>query len=122
MDFTDELEKYLEEIVTSFPQCSLIFLAGEDGLTMVAKGKEVERHKEYSAFLCSVISHGKREVKRFDLGQLRSALFVTQQGFFYLIPINECLILGSVTDWTIDYEQFSPVLREVSRKIRELLA
>ena len=122
MSLNDQLEAYLEEIVTSFPQCSIIFLASEDGLTLVAKGKEMERHKEYSTFLTSVMSHGKRETERFHLGHLRSAIFVTDQGFFYLIPINESLTLGSVTDWTIDYKQFFSHLREAARKIRELLA
>jgi predicted regulator of Ras-like GTPase activity (Roadblock/LC7/MglB family) len=121
MSLNDQLEKYLEEIVTSFPQCGLIFLAGEDGLTLAAKGKEMNRHKEYSAFLSSVYSHGKRETERLSLGHLRSAIFITHQGFFYLIPISESLMLGSVTDWAIDYELFFPHFREAARKIKELL-
>lgn len=122
MSLNDQLEAYLEEIVTSFPQCGIIFLASKDGLTLAAKGKEMERHKEYSTFLTSVMSHGKRETERFHLGHLRSAIFVTNQGFFYLIPINESLMLGSVTDWTMDYKQFFSHLRDAARKIRELLA
>lgn len=121
MSLNEQLEEYLEDIVTAFPQCGLIFLTGEDGLTLLAKGKEVERHKEYSAFLSSVLSHGKKETERFNLGNLQSAIFVTDQGFFYLIYINESLMLGSVTDWRIDYEQFSPRFREIAHKIKELL-
>jgi predicted regulator of Ras-like GTPase activity (Roadblock/LC7/MglB family) len=122
MSLNDQLKDYLEEIATSFPQCGIIFLASEDGLTLAAKGKEMERHKEYSTFLSSILNHGKRETERFNLGHLRSAIFVTNQGFFYLIPINESLMLGSVTDWTIDYQQFFSRLRETADKIRELLA
>jgi predicted regulator of Ras-like GTPase activity (Roadblock/LC7/MglB family) len=121
MSLNEQLEEYMEEIITAFPQCCLIFLAGEDGLPLVAKGKEMERHKEYSAFLSSVLSHGKKETERFNLGRLRSAIFVTDQGFFYLIYINDSLMLGSVTDWHIDYEQFSPRFREAAHKIKELL-
>jgi predicted regulator of Ras-like GTPase activity (Roadblock/LC7/MglB family) len=121
MSINEQLEECLEKIVADFPQCGLVFLAGEDGLPLLAKGKKMARHKEYSAFLSSVLSHGKKETERFNLGRLRSAIFVTNQGFFYLIPITESLMLGSITDWRIDYHQFFSRFREAARKIKELL-
>jgi hypothetical protein len=60
------------------------------------------------------MNHGKRETERFNLDLLRSSIFVTNQGFFYLIPINESFMLGSVADWTRDYQHFFSHVRETA--------
>ena len=119
MAFSERVKELFEDFMRDFPHCSLLFLATSEGLPLWAEGAE-GREEEFSAYFSSFISQTKEVLERLQLGQLRSTLLVTDQGFFNLIPINNSLTLGVVFKARTDYSRLFPMVKGLAERLRKL--
>ena len=118
MAFAEEIRGLFAQFVKGFPECSLIFVATSDGLTLWAEGEGKE--EELSAYFTNLMGEIRTALEKLGLGEPRSALLVSEKGFYNILPITPSLTLGVIFHTKADYSSLFPALREMMGKIREL--
>ena len=119
MSFSDEVKGLLDDFLRKFPSCSLIFLASSEGFALLAAGEE-DRKEEFGAYFSSLASLIQKTFSALQLGELRSAILITEGGFCGLFPVNNSLSLGVVFRSKASYSTLFPTLRSMAERVRKM--